>query len=120
MKKFFSLFGSNRSTSQTYNINVNAPAYTKEFTYLPSYHWVQSIEYTPPTTEEPFAKAKYLIKNTMDTMVYQNYENILKKDGWIITLGQKYINISAIKDTHIANISFSMLDKDVIMTVQSD
>ncbi|TGE31958.1 hypothetical protein [Desulfosporosinus sp. Sb-LF] len=113
--KLFSILGG-KKTSQA---NVNTTAYTKEFTYLPSYHWVQSTEYTPSTTEETLAKAKYLIHNTKDTQVYEAYKAILIKDGWTITKETAVINFSAKKDTHIAHISFSISDKDVLLTVQS-
>ena len=116
MGNVFSLFGA-KKTSKTNN--AIASAYTKEFTYLPSYHWVQAFEYTPATEKEPFAKAKYLIHNTTDTQVHEGYQAILINDGWTITQETKVITFSAKKDIHLANISISSSDEGIILTVQS-
>lgn len=104
------------------NGNANTPAdskYTKEFTYLPSYNGAQSTEFTPATTKEPLAKARYIIKNTTDVKAYEDYEDILKKEGWTITKEERVINFSVKKDTHTANISLQISGNDVILTVQS-
>ena len=111
----FSLFGAKKPTPA----NVDATAYTKEFIYLPSYHWIQATEYTPATAEEPLAKAKYLVHNTTDTQVYNAYKAILIKDGWTITQEVAVISFSAEKETHLANISISISEKNVMLTVQS-
>ncbi|KLU67100.1 hypothetical protein DEAC_c10340 [Desulfosporosinus acididurans] len=91
--------------------------YTKEFPYVPSYHWVQAFEFTPATSEEPLAKAKYLIHKSKDTVVYEAYKAILVEDGWTITEETKVINFVAQKDNHIANISFSIFEENVLLTI---
>jgi len=110
--KLFSIFDGKKTTKV-------ATAYTKEFTYLPSYHWIQATEYTPATLEEPFGEAKYLINNTKDTPVYVAYRDILIKDGWAITDEMAVTRFSANKDTHIANIWIIISDNDVILNVRS-
>ncbi|HEY8911299.1 MAG TPA: hypothetical protein VIM51_13630 [Desulfosporosinus sp.] len=112
--KLFSILGGKKTTQTS-----NAPAYTKEFTYLPSYHWAQATEFTPATNGEPFAKAKYLIHNTTDSQVYEAYQAILIKDGWTITQETKVITFSATKETHSANISISASNEGIMLTVQS-
>lgn len=92
---------------------------TEEFPYLPSYHWVKSTEFIPETSSETLAKAKYVIRNSKDTIVYEAYKAILIEDGWTITEETQVINFSAKKDTHIANISFAIFGDDVLITVES-
>ncbi len=96
--------------------NIKIPC-TKEFPYLPSYHWVQATEFTPATTEEPLGKAKYLVHKSKDTVVYEAYKAILIEDGWTINEETKVINFVAQKDNHIANISFSIFEENVLLTV---
>lgn len=92
--------------------------YTKELSYLPSYNGMQSAQYTP-ASKKALATEKYTIKNTTDTKVYEDYESILKNDGWTITKDQKYFAISAKKDTHMANIIIQKNGKDVILMIIS-
>lgn len=110
----------NPSNNNTNSPTENAIAYTKEFSYLPSYNGIKSATtYTPTNAKEPLATAKYLIQNTTDTKVFEDYETILKEDGWTITQEEKVISFSAKKDTHLANISIQISGKDVMLTVQS-
>lgn len=99
----------------------NKITYTKEIPYMPSYAGMKSTEFNPATTKEPLAKAIYAIKNTTDVKVFEDYEAILKKEGWTITKEQKAASFSAKKDTRIANISISTLttNKDVLLTIQT-
>lgn len=92
--------------------------YTKELSYLPSYNGIQSAEYTK-ASKKALAAVKYTIKNTTDTKVYEDYESILKKDGWTITKDQKYFGISAEKDSHMANVIIQKAGKDVILMIIS-
>ena len=93
--------------------------YTQKLTYLPSYNGVQPTQYTAASKKAALATSKYAIKNTTDTKVFQDYENILKKDGWTVTNSKKYNSIFAKKDTHIANIVIQKNGKDVILQVMS-
>lgn len=77
--KFFSKIS--RSKEPNLTATSTTTAYTKEIPYIPSYHWVQAAEYTPSTTEEKFAKAKYLIHNTTNFQVYEAYRAMFIKDG---------------------------------------
>jgi len=43
--KLFSILGGAKKTNE--DNNVSASNYTKEFTYLPSYHWAQSMTVGP-------------------------------------------------------------------------
>ena len=93
--------------------------YTDKLTYLPSYNGVQPTQYTAVSKTTPLATMKYTIKNTTDTKVYQDYENILKKDGWTITEAKKYYSIFSKKDKHIANVIIQKSGKDVILLITS-
>jgi hypothetical protein len=132
MKKFFyiltviiiSLSLASCGTKSPSNTAGNTKiTYTKELTYFPSYNGinsgVKSTQFTPATKKAPFATAKYTIPNTTDTKVYDDYETMLKRDGWTITKEQKYFGISAKKDTHMANILIQKSGKDVILVVIS-
>lgn len=115
---------SNANKSNANNSITNTPTntkitYTKEFTYLPSYNGVKTTQFTPATAKAPLATAKYTVKNTKDTEVYQNYESILKKDGWTITQQKKYFSISAKKGTHIANVLIQKLGNDIELIILS-
>ncbi|MDQ7093872.1 hypothetical protein REC12_09730 [Desulfosporosinus sp. PR] len=122
MKNIFSRLTGSKNNSQgqsTTNNVVSSPSYTEEFPYLPSYHWVQANEYFPATADEPLVKAKYIIHNSKDAVVFDAYKAILEKDGWTITEETPVINFVAQKDNHIATISFSIFGDDVLMTVLS-
>lgn len=116
MKNIFSKLTGAKDTSAATNV---VTSYTKEFPYLPSYHWVQATEYTSATSNEPLAKAKYIIHNSKDTVVYDAYKVILERDGWTITEETPVVNFLAKKDLHEANISFSIFEDDVLLAVQS-
>jgi len=110
----------------TTNAPVKAEAetkitYTKELKYIPSYTGIKLAKYTAASKKAPFAIAKYTIKNTVDTKVFQDYQIILKKDGWTITQAKKSYSISAKKGTHIANIMIqkSGKGKDIILMIIS-
>ena len=99
---------------------VNAKmTYTKEVNYIPSYTGVPLTKYTAPSKKQPFAVLYYTIKNTKDNKVYQDYQTILKKDGWTITQAKKSNSISAKKGKYIANIIIQPLDKDVMLMILS-
>jgi hypothetical protein len=118
LSKFFSKMFGSKSSSNNEPSKVAIPR-TKEFTYLPSYHWVQATEFTPATGEEAFAKAKYIIHRSKDTVVYEAYKALLIEDGWTVSEETPVINFIVSKDTHIANISFAIFEEDVLMTILS-
>ncbi|MBW9156972.1 hypothetical protein [Clostridium tagluense] len=93
--------------------------YTQKLTYLPSYNGIQPTEYTAASKTSALATSKYTIKNTTDVKVFEDYENILKKDGWTITEAKKYNIIFAKKDKHIANVIIQKSSKDIILQVTS-
>ncbi|WP_041276179.1 hypothetical protein [Desulfosporosinus acidiphilus] len=118
------VFGSKNSSQENTNLNNDDSAKlkipcTKEFPYLPSYHWVQASEFVPATPEQPLGKAKYIVHKSKDTVVYEAYKTILTKDGWEIKEETPVINFIAHKDDHIANISVSIFEEDVLLTVLS-
>jgi hypothetical protein len=123
-KLFSKMFGSKNPSElepskSNHEASKVAVPRTKEFTYLPSYHWVQANEFTPATPEEAFAKAKYIINRSKDTVVYEAYKALLIEDGWTITEETPVINFVVSKDSHIANISFSIFEENVLMTILS-
>lgn len=118
MKKFLSIFIILAVLISLFACSSKT-TYTKEFTYIPSYSGMQLSSYTPATKKTPLATARYTIKNSAYTVIYINYENILKKDGWTITNGQKYFAISAKKDNHLVNILIQPSGKNVILVVIS-
>jgi len=93
--------------------------YTNELKYLPSYNGLKLTKFTVASKKAPFANAKYSIKNTTDTKVYDSYQVILKSDGWTIIEAKKYYTISAKKGTHIAHIMIQKSDKDIILMIIS-
>ncbi|MGH4139579.1 hypothetical protein [Clostridium sp.] len=106
----------------TANNTTTAPikiTYTEKTKYLPSYNGVQPTLYTAASKKVALATSKYTIKSTTDTKVFQDYENILKKDGWTITDSKKYNSIFAKKDKHLANIVIQKNGKDVILQIMS-
>jgi len=112
--------GSKTSTNATTKATTNVKTtYTKELKYLPEYSAVKATSFTAATKKAPLATIKYTIKNTTDTKVYNNYESILKNDGWTITEGKKYFSISSKKDKHIANVLIQKSGKDIILIVLS-
>jgi uncharacterized lipoprotein YehR (DUF1307 family) len=98
------------------NIKIS---YTKEFTYLPSYNGVKATSFTAATKKNQLGIAKYTVKNVTDTKVYEDYEGILKNDGWTITKDKKYFSIVAKKNKHIADIIIQKAGKDIILMVIS-
>ena len=109
------------NTTKKAATNVPAKAkivYTKELTYLPSYNGIQSAKYTAKT-KKALATSKYTLKNTTDTKVFNDYQAILKQDGWTITVAKKYAIIFAKKGTHTANIIVQKMGKDVILMISS-
>ncbi|KLU64297.1 hypothetical protein DEAC_c37270 [Desulfosporosinus acididurans] len=108
------------NTANTSSNSSNAKTYTKEFSYLPAYNGIKSaVSYKPASTAQPLGKATYIIQNAKDTQVFENYEALLKKDGWTITHEEKVINFSAKKQDHIANISISIYGTGVMLTIES-
>ncbi|MBZ9636596.1 hypothetical protein [Clostridium sp. FP1] len=113
---------SSKATTTTPTTNTSTSTkiiYTQKLTYLPSYNGVQPTEYTAASKKSALATSTYTIKNTTDIKVFEDYENILKKDGWTITDAKKHYSIFAKKDKHMANIIIQKASKDVILQVTS-
>ncbi|MCB2296808.1 hypothetical protein [Clostridium tagluense] len=108
----------NKATTTTPITNTKI-IYTQKLTYLPSYNGVQPTEYTAASKKSVLATSKYTIKNTTDIKVFEDYQNILKKDGWTITEAKKHYSIFAKKDKHTANIIIQKSSKDIILQVMS-
>ncbi|MPQ33237.1 hypothetical protein E4V42_17585 [Clostridium estertheticum] len=92
--------------------------YTKDLAYLPTYNGVKTATYTAKTKKAP-ATSKYTLKSTTDVKVFNDYQAILKKDGWTITGATKSTTIFAKKGTHTANIIVQKMGKDVILMISS-
>lgn len=110
------------SSSQGQNSSAVSKAnvtYSKEFTYFPSYAGLQLNSFTAATKKAPFATARYTIKNTTDTKVYNGYMSLLKSDGWTITKGQKYFAITAKKGSHFAEVVIQPAAKNILLLVIS-
>lgn len=99
--------------------NTAKTTYTKEFSYLPAYSSEMKADSTTPPNNLGFAIANYTIKNAKNTEVFQNYEDILKKNGWNIAQEQKPNNFIAKKDTHQASIIVIPSNKDVKLLIMS-
>lgn len=108
----------NTSKSDTTNNTTNLP---KEFSYLPHYGADMKLESFTPQSQgkEGYGTAKYTIKNTNNKDVLQNYQNILKKDGWTIYEDKKPISIAAKKDNHTVALIASTSESDVQLTIIS-
>ncbi|WP_088188342.1 hypothetical protein [Desulfosporosinus sp. FKA] len=108
------------NAANTSSNSSNTKTYTEEFSYLPAYNSVKSaVSYKPASTAQPLGEATYIIQNTKDTQVFENYEALLKKDGWTISQEKKVVSFTAKKQDHVANISISIFGTGVILTVQS-
>jgi len=112
-----------KASTNTTTAAANIPAktkivYTKELKYLPSYNGVKSTKYTA-AGKKTLATSKYTLKNTTDAKVFQDYQAILKKDGWTITQAKKSFSISAKKGTHISNVIIQKSGKDVMLMILS-
>ncbi|MFT5873442.1 MAG: hypothetical protein ACI8WT_002387 [Clostridium sp.] len=103
-------------TSVATNIKIT---YTKKLAYLPTYNGIEPTEYTTLDKKTGLTTAKYTIKNVADTKVFQDYENILKQDGWTITGSEKSSSIFSKKDTHIANVIIQKSGKDILLLITS-
>jgi len=112
----------NKASTATTAANTAAAkikvTYTKDLKYLPAYTGAPSATYTAKT-KKTLATSKYTIKNTTDVKVYQDYQAILKKDGWTITEAKKSYSISAKKGTHTAIVIIQKSKKDVILMIIS-
>jgi uncharacterized membrane protein len=93
----------------------------KEFSYLPSSNIAMKLlSLTPPSKEKQgYIIAKYIVKNTNNNDVLQNYENVLKKDGWTIYEDKKPYSIAAKKGSHQVALIPSTSGSDVQLTVVS-
>ncbi|WP_088228948.1 hypothetical protein [Desulfosporosinus sp. FKB] len=108
------------NAANTSSNSSSAITYTEDFSYLPAYNGVKSsVSHKPASTAQPLGEATYVIQNVKDTQVFNDYEALLKKDGWTITQEKKVISFSAKKQDHVANISLSIFGSGVILTVQS-
>ena len=84
--------------------NLTKVTYTKQFSYLPKYNNMQVDKYTPPKGNQ-FGNAVYNVANGDYNSFLTNYEKVLQKDGWKITLDKKPANIEATKAKHIVRIN---------------
>ncbi|MBU3173249.1 hypothetical protein [Clostridium estertheticum] len=92
--------------------------YTKELAYLPTYNGVKTATYTAKT-KKALANSKYTLKSTTDVKVFNDYQAILKQDGWTITEAKKSYSLIAKKGTHMAIILIQKTNKDVILSIMS-
>jgi hypothetical protein len=107
-----------KTPNSTNNSSKAGVTYTKEFSYLPAYSSNFKADSTPSVDKATgFNKATYTIKNTTNTEVFQNYESILKNNGWTIIQDQKPYSIVAKKDTHQATFVTQAVGKDVKLLV---
>ncbi len=74
---------------------------------------------TPVPIQPGFTLARYTLKNTTDSEVFQNYEDKLKKDGWSIIEQQKPTTFVAKKGEHQATFVVIQNNKDVSLTISS-
>ncbi|MBU3102152.1 MULTISPECIES: hypothetical protein [Clostridium] len=120
--------GSKTTTDASKTSNATTPAattpakakitYTKDLAYLPTYNGVKTAKYTAKT-KKALAASTYTLKNTTDVKVFNDYQAILKQDGWTITEAKKSYSLNAKKGTHMAIILIQKTAKDVILTIMS-
>ena len=93
-------------------------AYTKEISYLPSQKdmTVQSVQ---KPVKNGLGMAKYVLKNQTTKEALTSYGDLLKKDGWKITVNKAQTLITAEKATHRVTIIPTQVNKDVQLTVVS-
>lgn len=86
----------------------NKTSYTKEISYLPSYGGNVKLEGSASKNDKTgFTTATYVIENTSNKDVLNNYKKLLKDDGWTITQDLTPNSMAAKKDTH----NISMIPK---------
>ena len=102
------------SASTSSNITIT---YTKEFSYLPAYSGMKLQSFTPSKASGDVSTAKYIIKVINWKEILQNYENILKKDGWTISQDNKPTCLVAKKGTHQVALLLSTNGKGTDVTL---
>ncbi|MFL0196711.1 hypothetical protein ACJDU8_14265 [Clostridium sp. WILCCON 0269] len=88
-------------------------AQTKQFSYVPAYNSEMKATCNSSPNKYGVSSSSYTIKNTTRADVLQNYENILKKNGWTITEEHKPSTFTATKDKHRATLIAMQNNKDV-------
>ncbi|MCB2357818.1 hypothetical protein [Clostridium estertheticum] len=112
-----------KTSKDTTPVAATTPAktkitYTKDLAYLPTYNGVKTATYTAKT-KKTLATSKYTLKSTTDVKVFNDYQAILKQDGWTITEAKKSYSLIAKKGTHMAIILIQKTTKDVILSIMS-
>ncbi|APC41900.1 hypothetical protein [Clostridium estertheticum] len=110
-----------KTSKDTTPVAATTPAkitYTKDLAYLPTYNGVKTTNYTAKT-KKALATSKYTLKSTTDVKVFNDYQAILKQDGWTITEAKKSYSLIAKKGTHMAIILIQKTNKDVILSIMS-
>jgi hypothetical protein len=102
-----------------FGINASKVTYTKEFSYLPAYSSKIKADSVSQPNKAGFILGNYTLKNTNNTKVFQDYENILKKNGWTVTKEQKPTSFTIKKDSHQTTILLLQKSKDVKMLISS-
>lgn len=92
----------------------------KEIPFVPSYNAGMTLQtYTPPEKNNGSPSATYLIKNTTNKDVLDNYTKILKNNGWTISQNPSPSSIIAKKDNHSVVLLAVQISKDVQLTFLS-
>lgn len=94
--------------------NLNKVTYTKEFSYFPQYKGMKVQKYQPAKNKE-FGNAIFKVEDVKYKDFLNNYESILKKDGWNIVKAAKPMDLEAKKNGHIVRIH--VLDSKGYLTV---
>lgn len=84
--------------------NSRKMTYTKEFTYLPQYKSMKVDKYQP-TKNNQFGNAVYKLQGAQYKQALNDYEKILKRDGWKITKDGKPEHVEAEKSNHVVKIN---------------
>lgn len=93
-------------------------SYTKEISYLPSYSSDAKLDSSAPANKKTgFTTATYIIPNTTNKDVLQNYKDILKKDGWTITQDMTPNSLAAKKGNHTVSLMPKQNYSDVSLLV---
>lgn len=97
---------------------TKATKYLDEYTYLPAHDNMVQVSFQEPT-DDKMGAAVYKVENKTAESFFEEYESILKKEGWEVTTDNKPESIVVEKDEYRAIITATESDEDLIVNIIS-
>lgn len=99
-------------------VGCKTTTYTTEFPFLPSHPNMEFVEIIhQPKEENEYTTATYIVRDSTQEQVIEEYLKILKKDTWNITFVNEPILIQATKDNNDIYIFINQIDNDVSLAI---